>query len=132
MVPVSATFSAIGRLVQMHGEESVRLPRRTGPIVRGMLRRQISRIKRAERFLDSGPDPYDAFFYAWSKKCDPEIAARGQFGAAHRGGAFGVGGAIKLHLFDRRRSIVRNPAPTRVVVVLIHQPVERVPCKGWM
>ena len=132
MVPVSATFSAIGRLVQMHGEESVRLPRRTGPIVRRRLRRQILRIKRAERFLDSGPDPYDAFFHAWSKKCDPEIAARGQFGAAHRGGAFGVGGAIKLHFFDRRRSIVRHAAPTRVVVVLIHQPVERAPCKGWM
>ena len=112
--------------------KSLRLLRRADLLVRRMLPGQILRIKRAERFLDSGPDPYDAFFRAWSKKCDPEIAAREQFGAAQRGGASGVGGAIKLHLFDRGRSIVRHPAPTRVVVVLIHPPVERAPCKGWM
>jgi hypothetical protein len=131
-VPVRARFSAIGRLVQMHGEESVRLPRRIDPLVRRMLPGQILRIKRAERCLDSGPDPYDALFHAWSKKRDPKIAAREQFGAAHSGRASGMGGAIKLHLFDRRCSIVRHVAPTRVVVVLIHPPVERALCKGWM
>jgi hypothetical protein len=44
-----------------------------------------------------------------------------------------MGGAIKLHLFDRCCGIVQNAAPARsVMTVFVHQDLQRTAPLDWM
>ena len=94
---------------------SRRLDRRADQIVSLGGRRPASvlLVKRSKRCRDIGPDAYDALLYSGPKQSNPKIAAKEQFGAAHRGRAPGMGGAIKFHLFDCRGRIVHDAAARR-------------------
>lgn len=116
-----AGFSVIGRPVQMHGEGLLRLHRKIDLLVRRTQSNLVLHIECAEGCRDGWPDAYDALLYSGPKQCDPKIAAKEQLRVAHRGWAPGMGGAIKVHLFDCRGCMVHDVAATRSVTVFVHQ-----------
>ena len=94
---------------------------------------QILRVECAERRRNSRPDSQDAFFHIWPKQRDPKLAAKKQLRTAHCGRAPGMGGAIKLHLFDRWCRIVHNAVLARsVMTVFVHQDLQRTAPPDWM
>ena len=127
-----AGFLAIGRPSQMHGEGLLRLHRKIDLLVRRTQSNQVLRIECAEGCCDGWPDAYDAFLYSGPKQCNPKIAAKEQLRAAHRGRAPGMGGAINLHLLDRRPCIVHEAAPMRGVTVFVHPRLQRASGRDWM
>jgi len=81
---------------------------------------RILRVECAESFRDRWSDPDDAILQAWSKHCDPKVAANNQLRAAQCGRTLRIGRAIKLHLLGCRCCMIHGASSMRRGTVFIH------------
>jgi hypothetical protein len=94
---------------------------------------QILRIECSQSCCDSWPNPNDAVFPARPKQRDPKLAPNEQSGPPHGRRATWMSLAIKVHLFHRRQSIVRDAASRRkMAIIFLHSRLERTPRWHWM
>ena len=120
-----AAISALGQPAQLHRVRLPGLHLRTDALVRRMLASEVLGIKRAKGSPDCRADSYDAFFYVWSKKGNPQITPDKQLWAPHRRWASWMLDAIVLHLLGGRCCIVHHAmSAARRMTVLIHLPLQ--------
>ena len=119
-----AAISALGQPAQLHRVRLPRLRLGTDSLVRRSLASEILRIKRAKGSRDRRADSYDAFFYVWPKKRNPQITSDKQLRAPHRRWASWMLRAIVLHFLGGRCCIVHHPMSARCMTVLIHLPLQ--------
>ena len=119
-----AAISALGQPAQLHSVRWPRLRLRSDPLVRRTLAGEILRIKRAKGSPDCRADSYNAFFYVWPKKRNPQITSDKQLWAPHRRWASWILGAIALHFLAGRCCIVHHAVAARCMTALIHLPLQ--------